>query len=79
MARVLSALAVATWLSLLTIAWEKELLAVKRAISLQQAQRDLLWERRARLSLSTHELAAPERLLQLSRQASPAIPSAGAP
>lgn len=70
--RFATAIALLTAISLVGIAMDKQVLALKRAISLQHYQLDILREQEARLRLDVQRLEAPLRLQQLSRSTQPA-------
>lgn len=63
--RFVAAVVIVTAVALGEIAIEKEILSLKRSISLQHYQLRLLEEKRARLILKTQEMAAPARLLEM--------------
>ncbi len=70
--RFATAIALLTAISLVGIAMDKQVLALKRAISLQHYQLDILREQEARLRLDVQRLEALVRLQQLSRSTQPA-------
>ncbi len=62
------AIALLTAIAVIGISVQKQNLALKRHISLQQYQLELLREEEARLRLDVQRLQAPERLQQLERR-----------
>ncbi|HWL08612.1 MAG TPA: hypothetical protein VNQ76_09415 [Planctomicrobium sp.] len=62
--RFAAAIGLMTATALAAIAIEKQNLSLKRAISLQHYQLDLLQEKRCRLVLETQQLGSPLRLLE---------------
>ncbi|MCA9081093.1 MAG: hypothetical protein KDA58_11080 [Planctomycetaceae bacterium] len=60
--RFATAIALVTAISLVGIALEKQNLALKRTISLQHYQLQILREQEARLRLEVHQLKAPHML-----------------
>ncbi|MCA9074421.1 MAG: hypothetical protein KDA93_05260 [Planctomycetaceae bacterium] len=64
--RFTAALLLILAVSLVGIRLEKEELALKRSISLQQYRMDQLLEERARLRIRLHELTGPESLAETS-------------
>ncbi|WP_437229040.1 hypothetical protein SH661x_001225 [Planctomicrobium sp. SH661] len=68
--RFAAAIGLATAVGLMAIAIEKQNLSLKRAISLQHYQIDVLREHRCRLTLQTQSLQAPPRLMEQWKHAS---------
>ena len=62
--RFTSALVLVVLIALAGIALEKQNLAMRRAISRQQYQLDILLEKYARLRLKTQQMGNPRRLLE---------------
>ncbi|SFJ17307.1 hypothetical protein [Planctomicrobium piriforme] len=62
--RFAAAIGLATAMALAAIAVEKQNLSLKRAISLQHYQLEVLQEKRCRLVLESQRLAGPLRLLE---------------
>ncbi|HID23952.1 MAG TPA: hypothetical protein EYP14_16345 [Planctomycetaceae bacterium] len=62
--RFTSAVVLVVLIALAGIAWEKQNLAMRRAISRQQYQMDILLESYARLRLKTQQMGDPRRLLE---------------
>lgn len=58
------AIVLAVLISLTGVALEKRNLELRRAVSQQEYQRELLVERQARVRAETHKLGAPPRLLE---------------
>ena len=65
-----AALLLAVLISMVGIAMEKQTLEMKRAVSRQYFQMDLLLEMHARLRLSIQRLTAPAHLQQLTERTS---------
>lgn len=62
--RFAAALGLLTSIALVAIAIEKQNLSLKRSISLQHYQLQILDEQRCRLILQTQQLGAPPRLME---------------
>jgi len=67
--RIAAAIGLATAVGLMVIAIEKQNLMLRRAISLQHYQLDILHEQQCRLILKTQQLAALPRLAREWEQA----------
>jgi len=77
--RFAAAIGLMTAIGLMAIAIEKQNLSVKRAISLQYYQMDVLREQRCRLVYQTQQLAAPHRLFQEREQTNSMLDNATRP